>query len=296
MRRIVLCICILCFTFGIICVNVNAGEKTEEININLEVTYYASGDAQGDFDVNVYFDDELLSAMKKGTVLHKDVKTKKGKHKITFKKAKDESIEKADKIDIEDEKYIVYSIHTKQNKIRGYRCKTDMQILQIKDHPKCLQEYGVGTDAWEFYNHKRVSLADGEKDIIPGNIIAKVGWNDSDRINKICIPVSSVDGIDKYVKDVDSAIEFAKDYIELKKLAKYYTYKKSFVVKDTNSKAKKYVIKYVRNDKGKKKGYPKKFIVEIKKDKKGKIKSINMLPKGTRNYKDSKKKNWKKKL
>ena len=59
---------------------------------------------------------------------------------------------------------------------------------------------------------------------------------------------------------------------------------------------KPYVIKYVRNDKGKKKGYSKKLIIEIKKNKKGAIKSINMLPKGTRNYKDSKKKEWDKKL
>ena len=296
MRKIVMCLCALCLIFGMACVNANAGEKLEKITIDLEVTYYESGADKGDYDVNVYFDDDLLSKVKKGTVLHKGIKTEEGLHKISFTKAKDGSVEKTDKIDIDDEKYIVYSINTRQTEIRGYRCRTDMQILQIKDHPKCLQDSDIAADAWEFYNHKRISFYDGKKDYFSENIIARVGWNDSDWINKICIPVSSVDGIDKYVKDVDSAIEFARDYIDLKKLDKYYKYKKSYTVKDPNSKARKYVIKYNRNDKGKKKGYSKKFIVEIKKNKKGKIKSINMLPKATPDYKDAKKKKWKKKL
>jgi len=260
---------LLVFSLG--CTGVHAEQKQEK-KVSIKVSYYESGAVFfTDYDVDFYIDKKFVETIKPGTIFQKKISLTKGEHTVYFVATK--KIKTSQKLNITDEKYVVYSLYSSSydDYVKAYRCKTDMDIITMEDHPKLLDDIDTAYDSWEDYDNKRVALEDNNTDpVFPENIIASVECNDYDRIDDFSIYVSGIDGIEKQVHDAKSAVKFARKYVNMKKLKKYYdsgeSYKVFYHDEESDNDWRRYVIHYNANKKGHKKHYPEDIYIEIEKE------------------------------
>lgn len=273
MCRLVLYVCVCLFAFSL-CFSSCFAEENETQRVSIEVSYYDSGAIFfTDEDVDFYIDGKYIDTVESGTVFHKTMDLKKGKHKVKF--AVNKKVKTTKILTITDEKYIVYSLYSNSldDYVKAFRCKTDIDILESESHPKVLDSINDALYYWGKYGDKRV-LIEGRNwynDVaFPQNIIVSVDENDSGIIDDLHINIAHIDGGEDLFPTADEALKFIRKYVNMDKLEAYYDFGYSYKVfstgKESDSDPRTYEICYYANEEGKTNHCPYYLYVKIHKN------------------------------